>query len=277
MTTKITMDTLYRSLQRNDYMAINNGIFEIKLSSNKPVKIDHQRELIKLILQSMGINAFYYTKYSTGNYGKNKRPGITLQFESELSDITPHCIFNVELTRKRNTQHGKAERPLPSKRFRPLKGSRFCKFWKSTGLTIPPHNAYYDYMGNLKRFLFTFDVNEINRVTDKDIKLLNITHEEILKKLNIEPVTNNKQIKAIQDTYNSHITLPNKELTASHILQGLEPNLTTCENNYEQSKQVSTLIGNSYIPNTVVKRVEEQSNDEWLSSYADYKPTPARY
>jgi len=154
----------------------NNNIRVAKHLSNA-----HELKLMVEILQKMGRDALTYLSYSASKYGKTRAGGVALQFTHVLTGAEAYAIFNADLTRSRNTKHGRAGDPLSEGQFHLAKGSSLCKLWASTGLPSRRLSSYYEHMGNLKQFFF--EPQDIyaskNRLSSSSLKPLNISAYEV--------------------------------------------------------------------------------------------------
>ena len=168
-------------LSRGDKVSIVNGKLEIEPKSGNAVPSDwlanHKQSIIIDCLSSVGVSAFRYTGYSTGQYNGGKFAGITLQFEDVLTGSSAFACFNAIVKRQRNGKHGRMGEPLPVGEFRVKPNSIFNQFWDSTGLAKPPR--YYDRMGNLSGLLFTAEFREKEKLINGSIKPLNIPVDQL--------------------------------------------------------------------------------------------------
>jgi hypothetical protein len=100
-------------LGRGDLVEITDGKLVVKPGSGKEVPpkwfAEHREQLIQDVLMLVGVDAYIYNGYSTSSYpishGKFA-DGMTITFESLLTDDIIHAIYNVILRRDRNTEHG---------------------------------------------------------------------------------------------------------------------------------------------------------------------------
>jgi len=65
------------------------------------------------------------------------------------------------------------------------------------------------------------------------------------------------------------ITSPDKDINQALTEPSQESISTTCKNNYVISKQVSEYISKPISPIDDTKRVQSQSNEEWLDEYEE--------
>ena len=204
----------------------------------------------------MDICTLRYEGYSTGYYGKNKAGGVTLQFVCEVTHKNYYTIFNADISRKRDIGRHKAGDPLPRGRFSVGCRSAFYKFWVSAGLEVPPRlSAFNDYMGKLKNFTFSADLCRETRLDASSLQVL----------------TSNKfQTNLKQSPNNLQTTPPNNNAVEDTVNVAVKESLTACVNNYDISKQVSTNTSNPIIPLDETKRVQSQTNEEWLAEYDEY-------
>lgn len=194
---------LFTLLQRGDAISIEYGRLVVKPVSCLPVPEQWLDEngihLVTEILQETGQDGLVYLGYTTGKYGKKLAGGVTLQFKHLLTGIEAYAIFNADLTRSRNTKNGKAGDPLPDGQFHLAKGSGLCKLWLETGQQPPKrHSTYYEYMGNLKQFVFQPQSGRpgSKRLVSSLLKPLHIGSAEIgrLFDLTDKPPTSHRQL-----------------------------------------------------------------------------------
>ena len=133
-------------LSRGDIISIERGLLEVIPASGKHVPkkwlSDNRVGIVTEILRKTRQECIVYSEYTAGRYGHKLVSGVTLQFKSVLEGAEAYAIFNADLTRKRNTKHGRAGDPLPKRQFHVAKGSGFCKFWASTGLPSRRLSSY---------------------------------------------------------------------------------------------------------------------------------------
>jgi len=232
--------------------------------------IKHEGDLAIEILSLLGRNGFYYESYTTGNYGKHRSGGVTLQFSAIATGNGAYSVFNVDTCYQRNTKLHKKGDPLPKGRFTPLEKSLFPKFWQSTGIEAPRPSTYHDYMGKLKGIVFEGQYsdptgNDKERLITKTLKPLNITHEQLLAALEAR-APDNFRTTAIQQPDKPQTNPPDKQLPPSQPQQGLQPVLTTGANDYGTRLKGSAVIRDAYLP---PKPPQEQTDDEWLADYGD--------
>jgi len=191
-----------------------------------------------------------------GQYKNGKHDGITLQFTSDDTGDDYYVIFNVDLVRKRTTKNHKKGSPLPKGHFTPRPKSGFVKMWRSTSLPLPKSlTSFHDCMGKLKSIRFQAE-------TEDGKKLLKDT---------LRPMSNLSAHKspttARQLPDKNLITIPDKDINQTPTESTQESISTTCPNNYVISKQVSKYTINPISPIDETKRVQNQTNEEWLAEY----------
>ena len=152
-------------LSRGDSISIECGLLVIIPNSLLPVPqqwiAENRINLVTEILQQTGQDSLVYLEHTTGKYHNSVASGVTLQFRYLLTDVKNYAIFNANLTRSRDTKHGKAGDPLPAGQFHLEKGASFLKFWKKAGVKKPLSNTeFHKRMGNLKTLLFIADTHE---------------------------------------------------------------------------------------------------------------------
>ncbi len=268
---------LPRLLSKGDKVAVVKGCLVIVPASDKPVPkkwLDDNRKLLLIeIVNLLNIDAFRYLDYSTGRYKaivKGKEilcPGITLQFECIENDSEAHAIFNAEITRKRNSKHGKAGENLPVGQFRVNNRHNFYKFWESTGIQSPSRNsAFHDYMGKLKSLLFVGELGYKSKFINKTLRPLELS-SDLIKDAYIQSLPDNIQATTKQLPDNYQTKMPNKEMTTKPASNDVAMNLTTGGSKYGLSYQGSAVISIPLSVNTVNKSPEEQTTDEWIKDY----------
>jgi hypothetical protein len=109
----------------------------------------------------MKLHNLCYDSYSTGQYGKHLKDGVTIQFIDMDTGAIYFVIWNVVLARQRATKnHPKGSR-YPAKQFSVSKKRKFFKFWHYTcGLSIPTRGltTFHDCMGKLKDIKFEAEI-----------------------------------------------------------------------------------------------------------------------
>jgi hypothetical protein len=264
-------------LDRGDAVCIENGRLRVEPVSGRAVPSDWLAENSDaLILQAsakVGFLSLTYETYSTGKYTVHSAGGVTLQLASLDVEKTWYVIFNAELVRARKSRHQKSGSLLPNRQFRVLKRSHFVKFWKKTGLKMPPRlSSFHDYMGNLKGQVLTADPagpGTSGRLDAGSLRPLEITHQQLLDAFQIVFQPDNSHTSGIHLPDNSHTRAPYKELPTDQAQWGAQHILATCGNNCGSSKQggADTRKG---VPKVVTSvRVEDQSVEEWLKDYGN--------
>tara|TARA_R110000744_G_scaffold158285_7_gene274289 strand:- start:238 stop:1059 length:822 start_codon:yes stop_codon:yes gene_type:complete len=262
---------LPRLLTKGDEIAIVKGCLIITPASGKKVPeswltVNGSLLLIEIV-NLLNIDAYSYTNYSTGRYGKNLYQGITLQFEDIKGGSEAHAILNAQITRTRSSKHGKAGDDLPNGQFKVSTKHNFYKFWLATGIKLPTRNsAFFDYMGKLKRMLFVGELNYKNKFINKTLRCLELS-SEMIKAAYIQSLPNNIQATPKQLPNNFPTRISNKEMTSKLAANDAGLNSTTCESKYGLSYQGGEVKSNTLIVNIVKKRPQEQTNDEWMDEY----------
>ena len=173
-------------LARGDLLTIERGLLIISSKSGRTIPDDwarkHTDSICIKILEATDAKAFQYESYSVGHYGLHRGGGVTLQYSHVLSGKSSHLVFNVELTRGRNTMHGKKGQRLPRKEFRVGKNYSFVKYWKRLGLPLPKRlAAFADCMGKLRSVLITGEIDRNGRIDKSSVRPLEISHTQILE------------------------------------------------------------------------------------------------
>jgi hypothetical protein len=115
-------------------------------------------------------------------------------------------------------------------------------------------------MGKLKAFTFSADIVKGNRLDASSLCSLTTV-------LN---TSNKVQTIAQQLPNNIQAITTNNSVVETSVVVAVKENLTACVNNYDISKQVSTNTSNSITPLDETKRVQNQTNEEWLAEYDEY-------
>lgn len=258
-------------LSRGDKIGIELGRLFIRPISGMPVPTnwfdEHSPALIREVLTTLGVKAYEYCSYTTGHYGSRKLPGLTLQFQSAVTDEGTYAIFNAELTRSRSTEAGKKGAPLPAGHFRVGKRSHFYRFWQSTGLPEPKRlAALHDYMGNLRGILFMADRTEghQNRLDAGSLQPLSVPALDVRRAF----LPDSLRTVPGQVPGNIQTRFPDKDAAQALAARGLQPKATTCHGGY--GKAVISEHGNKENSSSSLspKRPEEQTTEEWLADYS---------
>lgn len=221
----------------------------------------HHDELVRQIVQLVGVPAYRYVSYSTGKYG-NGFSGVTLQFVEIRTGYNPCAIFNVELTRSRNTRTGRKGDRLPKGRFRVTRGRNFYKFWLRTGLPIPNRlSVWHDYMGNLGQLLFEGTIDENDRFKKETLKPLEVSSEDI--KAAILPHSSQTSSKQTPDSIQT--IHPDNNLTQSHAHREFQRNSTA--GTEKCGNKVIRENGYKADPTPPSTPPEDQTHEEWLADY----------
>ncbi|MDX2366861.1 MAG: hypothetical protein QNK36_00360 [Colwellia sp.] len=256
-------------ISRGDHIDIIKGKLVITPASKQPVPkkwlAENSTRLLNEIATLLDINVYIYDSYSTGNYGKHKSPGVTLQLINLTTGEDCYVTFNVELKRSRTSKSGIKGSCLSKGQFRISKKYKFYQFWLSTGLNLPPRlSSFHDYMGNLKQCFFIPTFDHDAKVKDKIIPLLNLSYGEVLGRFSqLNP--NNGHTHNIQEPYNKHTNMPYSDIAQPYGYKGLSGDDTTCSNNYELSKQGSAVTSNPLPYHLALKeKLDNMEIDEWL-------------
>jgi hypothetical protein len=262
---------LSKLLSQGDKLAIVKGCLVITTASRKQVPawwlLDNGSMLIMEIMNLLNINAYSYTGYSTGRYGKKLYQGVTLQFECIESGNEAFAILNADITRQRSCKHGKAGDDLPNGQFRVSNKHNFYKFWKLTGIKFPARkSAFYDYMGKLKSVLFIGELGCNNKFNNKTLRPLDLSSELIMAAY-IQSLPDNIQTTSKQYPNNYQTRMPNKEIALKPAANDIALDSSTCESKYGLSYQGSVVISNILPVNKEHKAPHKQSNDEWMNEW----------
>ncbi|WP_460102298.1 hypothetical protein [Pseudomonas sp. H1_D04] len=250
-------------------MSIERGQLVIQPASGKPVPPEwintNRARLCREALISLGLDAFEYTDYSTGHYGKTRSAGITLRFVSLVNGESVYAVFNADLTRQRNTAAAKAGTLLPRGQFRIGKRSHFYKFWMGTGLPFPRRlSAMHDYMGKLRGVMLTGLLTD-DRINAGTLAPISLTAEQFRKAI----LPDKFRTISGQLPDNCRTRAPDKENATALAVRGLQPIPTTCVSNHEnklirKDEYKTASITDLPIP----KPPQDQSVDEWLEAYS---------
>lgn len=263
---------LGKVLDRGDSVAIEAGrlVFILKESGDflSDQKLNpYKTQLLAEISQATGLAIYCYDSFTTGNYQGGKYPGVTLQFSSVNDANAYYTIFNAKLTRQRTTKTGKKGAPLPNKQFHVTKRHCFYKFWAGTGLPIPPRlTVFHDYMGNLKKLLFTAESAIGQRLESATLSPLNISTEQLRQAIGI---TDKLQTSAPQRTDNTPTALPHKESPVTLDNTGLQANRGTGDTKHVISNQVNAETRQAYSFSITPENLAKQSPDCWIDDYID--------
>lgn len=226
---------------------------------------EHSEALIREILSGLDLEAYRYYEHEIGSYGSNRSGGVALQFRSVMTQSYAYTIYNVELSRARNTKAGKNGGALPSRQFR-IKSQRcgFYKLWERSGLKIPGRlSVFHDYMGNLKGILFAakFIRRDSERLDRKTLRPLSVTAAEIKQAI----LPDKTQTVSIQMADNVQTNLPDKEFASGLEVRGLQTTSDTCSRRYGKAVNRSSDVVPPLPPSSTPP--EEQEIDEWTERY----------
>lgn len=265
-------------LHRGDRVSIRSGRLFIHPKSEATVPPEwmkrHQESIIAAISQCIQIPAYSYVGYSTGLFNKGRAPGVSLQFENIATLFPAYAIFNVGVTRTRNTIHGKAGTMLPAKHFRAPPAGGFVRFWKRTGLPLPRrYSSFHDYMGQLHTITFTGDISKSERMEKNSLRPLEVSMGEITAGLQSlrspdSPQTNHGQLPDNHRTSN-----PDKQSAETECPQGIPENPAAGDSHYGTPVKGDAVDGAKPKNNVVLfndSRADpcNQSTEEWLERYA---------
>jgi len=258
-------------LARGDAVSIERGVLAIAPASSKPVPSDWLSEngetLIRQILGVIGQDAYRYQSHKTGHYGPHKSAGLTLQFQSVMTDDAAYAIFNAVLTRTRNTASGKKMGdPLPAGQFRPRPASHLTKFWQSTGIEIKRLAAMHDYIGRLRNVLFSANPTVgrgDGRLDAGSLSALNIPSAIIRQAMALD----NQPTKPGQTTDTPRTSRPYKDIAQDQQPCGVQPAMTTGANHCGNTVIRERANTGTLQTTPTRKPPQEQSVDEWLADY----------
>lgn len=260
------MPLLSRLLEQGRKVEVINGRLQVT-PPPEPFPQSDKDTLLFEIATATCTDFLTYASYSTGRYGKSYE-GVTVRFDSALSENSPYAIFNARLTRARNSKNGRKGARLPDGQFRITERFELYKFWRRCQLNVPPRlSALGDYMGNLKQVIIVGEYTKGERLDCKSLAPANISYGEILKAVNGALMANNSRTTDKQLTNNSRTIPTNKESPQSLTAQGLEPKQSTGATKYGNKYiREHGNKGNPSFP-THRKPPQEQTNDEWLEDW----------
>ena len=204
--------------------------------------------------------------YSVGKYDAGKNSGITFQLISVDTGLRYHFHYNVYLTRQRGQNKGSR---LPGKQFWVTERMKFYDFWhRICGLETPSKGltTFHDCMGKLKGLRFQAESLDGKKL-EKDTLVL--MAEFPTDNIVISPDNYPTSSRQVPDNF--PITAPDKGMLRAPIYTAVESNITTCENKYVISKQVSEYTSTFTNPSTTYtdesSRVANQTIEEWHADY----------
>jgi hypothetical protein len=110
-------------------------------------------------------------------------------------------------------------------------------------------------MGKLKSIVFMAEVSKGTRLDAGTLRPMSLP--------------DNSLITTRQVPDKNLITIPDKDIAQAPTEPSQESISTTCKNNYVISKQVSEYTSNPISPIDDTKRVQNQTNEEWLAEYEE--------
>lgn len=260
---------LRRLLLRGDEIYIERGLLVIQPATGKPVPLEwlevHSVELVRQILCATKQEAYRYHNYKTGFYGRNKAAGLTLQFEAITTQAEAYSIFNVDLTRVRDTRAGKKGSVLPAGQFRTRSGSHLNKLWKSSGLPLRRLAAMHDYMGKLRSIMFSGMPTEgraDGRLDAGTLCALNISAQLIWQAVLLDTTRTSPE----QGADSGRTSVPDNEIVSIQQLRDLQPVSGACEEHH--GKTLTSESDYTVLPIPSRKMPQEQTVDEWLADYS---------
>lgn len=267
----VTGTRLLALFERGDVVSIESGLLKITQANDRrlyfsPFCAEAQPLMREILTLLPGTDAFEYIGCSTGFYGQKKSPGLTLQFRELVSRNDAYAIFNVCLTRQRNTKAGRQGRPLPKGHFRVGKRHNFFAFWESTSLPMPRRlSSFHDYMGKLGRLVFTGQKGEAKgaRLGSGSLRPLSISAAEIHAAL----MPDNARTAGGQQPDIIRTIYPDNRCAECQHWQALQPLIAT--DGFCHGKAVIRERGDrdACPPYQRAKRPQDQTTEEWLADY----------
>lgn len=257
--------------ERGDIVSIDNGLLHIiqadgHRQSLSPFCVEAKPLMREILTLSSRVYALEYIGCSTGFYGQNKAPGLTLQFFDLVSRNDAYTIFNVHLTRQRNTKAGRQGQPLPKGHFRISKGHKFYGFWESTSLPMPRRLAsFHDYMGKLSGILFTGQ-----KVGEKDSRLISGSVRPLFlsaAEIRASMMPDNGRTVARQQSDITRTNVTDNRFAECQYWQALQPLIGTY--GFSHGKAVIRTRGNKDACQLfqLARQPQDQTVDEWLADY----------
>ncbi|MDU9390505.1 hypothetical protein [Pseudomonas sp. zfem002] len=258
---------LIRLLELGHEVCIESSRLVIRSANNKPVPdyfLEKYSGMFQEILNRIKPKVYEYYEYSVDNYD-GRYPGLSLQFRPVFEGVYSFAIFNVELTRERDTKAGRRGERLPPGHFR-IKSERcgFYQFWLRSGARFPRRlSAFHDYMGRLKGILFTAECSseKPERLDAKTIRPLSIS-AEVIRKAFLPDMT---QTNAGQTPDKLRTILPDKVPAQSLMQQGIQADFATGAVKHGKAVNRGAPVDSSLTASKT--RPEDQSEDEWLRDY----------
>ena len=128
--------------------------------------------------------------------------------------------------------------------------------WRSTLLPLPKSlTSFHDCMGKLKYSVFMAEISKGTRLDAGTLRPMSLP--------------DNSLITTRQLPDKNLITFPDKDINQIPTESTKESIFTTRPNNYVISKQVSEYTSNHISPIDETKRVQNQTNEEWLAEYEE--------
>jgi hypothetical protein len=273
-----TRNLLRFLLERGDEVSVIKGQLQIEPLSGAGVPsgwfLNHQAELGKQIGNALSLSVFQYQGHKTGIYdcktgGNIRDPGLTINLLDLVNQRDAFCIFNVDLTRERQTRYGDKGSPLPKGQFRPKTGSAFMKFWKQCPF-IPrtDNSSFHRRMGNLKPLLLTGQYKQGKKVAASTLKPLDIGYAQIYQAIFNTPSVRNACVTGAYDVRKACVRSVRKESGEPLIQQDLQTDPTTGQDYYGNTVIREGGIKMNSLQLIDSKPPEEQTVDEWLKDYA---------
>lgn len=179
----------------------------------------------------MRVGPLEFESFSTGCYGVNYG-GVTLQFIDLATGENYYAIFNAELSGKRSTRRYQAGTRLPGKQFRISRRHLFYRFWRKTGLSVPPRlGAFHDYMGNLRKLQFSAELladrpNRLNASSLQPLQINRLPHNA--------QHSDNQHTVGAQQTATAHTSKPYNNSQKEQAPWAFAANRSTSGSNHEE-------------------------------------------
>jgi hypothetical protein len=264
-------------LERGDEVSVVKGLLQIEPRSGSEVPSDwlssHQAELGKEIGNVLSLPVFEYQGHKTGIYdckasGNIRDSGLSLSLLDLAAQRNAFCIFNVDLTRERQTRFGDKGSPLPKGHFRPKAGSAFMKFWKLCPFKPRKDNSsFHRRMGNLSPLLLTGQYRQGEKVTASTLKPLDVRHEQISQAIFETYSVRNTCVTGVYEVRKPCVSNVRKESGKPLTQRDLQADSTTGADHYGNKVIRKGDIKNSSLQLIDNKPPEEQTVDEWLQDY----------
>tara|TARA_R110002072_G_scaffold2252_2_gene18551 strand:- start:4433 stop:5284 length:852 start_codon:yes stop_codon:yes gene_type:complete len=268
---------LTRLIARGDRVFIEKGRLSIEPKSGKDIDPDwlreHESDLIRSILRATKQTGYLYLDYSVGNFNGGKYPGISIRFREIGTEDVLYCCYGVDLKRRKTTSKGKKGKPLKKGHFHPPLKGKFVKMWQRIGLEKPRRNSeYHEKMGKLGDLVFSLSIDCGAKVHKDKVNGLDVPFAKIRDALLSDgEAFGNGSANTRQSVGNFSAIGFGTDNGDSEKNSGFRAISSPCEKHPEISKQKASYqesdLGLYKGSEIEVKKVEDQTNDEWSAAY----------